>query len=264
MDAGPESGVILEARSIRKHFGGLRALDGVDIRVMAGAVHGLIGPNGAGKTTLFNVLTGLLRPDGGQVLLDGVEVTSQRPERIVQRGLARTFQTVQLFPEMTPLENVRMGLHGRMRSGMLDAILPTARARREETIITERALQALAFVGLDPSSETLAGALPHGLQRLVEIARALVAEPKVLLLDEPAAGMNPGESEGLIEVIQRINAHGTTVLLIEHDMEVAMFACEMITVLDHGRVIGAGRPDEVREDKRVLEAYLGSWTAAGA
>jgi len=260
----PGSSAILEARGLRKRFGGLGALDGVDLGVRAGTIHGLIGPNGAGKTTLFNLLTGHLRPDAGCVVLDGAEITNQPPHRIVGRGLARTFQTVQLFPEMTALENVRMGLHARMRSGIVDAILPTARARREEAMATERATEALAFAGIALTRDIQAGALPHGLQRLVEIARAIVGEPRVLLLDEPAAGLNPGESERLIGLVERINARGTTVLIIEHDMDVVLSACETITVLDHGRVIASGPPADIQEDAHVLDAYLGAWAASDA
>jgi branched-chain amino acid transport system ATP-binding protein len=262
----PKSGrALLELRNLRKSFGGVQAVNDVELAVESRSVHGLIGPNGAGKTTLFNLVTHQTRPEGGQVLFAGRDITGEAPDRIVARGLTRTFQSAQLFAGMTVLENVRMGMHWRTHSGILDAVLPGLRARREERLVTERALAALELVGLESVRNTPAGSLPYGLQRLVEIARALVGAPRLLLLDEPAAGMDARESDLLVQLIARINIGGVTILIIDHDMDVVLTACSAVTVLDHGKVIASGTPDEIRQDQGVLEAYLGAWAAdAGA
>ena len=265
LEAPRNARALLELRKLRKSFGGVQAVDNVDLTVESGSVHGLIGPNGAGKTTIFNLVTHQARPERGQVFLDGRDITGEAPHRTVARGLTRTFQSAQLFEDMTVLENVRMGMHWRTHSGILDAVLPGLRAHREERLVTERAIAALELVGLESARNAPAGSLPYGLQRLVEIARALVGDPRLLLLDEPAAGMDARESDRLVQLIGRINVRGVTILIIDHDMDVVLTACSSVTVLDHGKVIASGTPDDIRQDQGVLEAYLGAWAAdAGA
>jgi branched-chain amino acid transport system ATP-binding protein len=261
--SAPAGRAILEARGLCVDFGGLRALDGVDLEVAEGEIAALIGPNGAGKTTLFNCLTGLcapgagelhlLPPGGGRCSLGGLP-----PSRITALGVARTFQNIRLFPAMSALENVMVGRHARTRAGVIGAVLrgPGTRAEERETAALARSL--LAKVGLDEVADEPASSLPYGLQRLLEIARALATRPLLLLLDEPAAGMNPRETAALDTLIRRLrDGDGITILLIEHDMRLVMGLAERIVVLDYGRLIAAGRPEEVRADPEVIRAYLG-------
>jgi branched-chain amino acid transport system ATP-binding protein len=250
---------LLKTLALRKEFGGLVAVDNVDFTVPGGAIVSLIGPNGAGKTTFFNMLTGVYKPTAGQVVFGGEDMTGRPPHAYTERGIGRTFQNIRLFQNMTALENVLVGMHTRLHGRLLEAILHTPRVKREESEARDRARELLEYSGLRRKDHEIGRNLSYGDQRRLEVARALATQPKLLLLDEPTAGMNPQETADFTAFVSRLrDERGLTVLLIEHDMRVVMGVSDRVTVLDYGEKIAEGTPGEIQKNERVIEAYLGA------
>jgi branched-chain amino acid transport system permease protein len=257
---------LLDIKGLAKSFGGIKAVNGIDLSVMPGSIVAIIGPNGSGKTTFFNLITGLTEPDGGQVLLAGENITGLKPHRIVEKGIARTFQNLRLFPKMTLLENALVGAHTRTSTGAVGAVLRLPRVKREEVAARARAVEVLGIFGnrLMPRIEHLAFSLSYANRRRLEIVRALVSEPVLLLLDEPTAGMNPTETLELTDQIRHLRERGVTIVLIEHKLDVVNEIADKVVVLDHGEKIAEGTPEQVHSNKEVLRAYLGRATEAVA